>query len=179
MSLRCALKEEDVEGSTWSLHIPKNQFQFSAGISFIHSSSTSLFFTQCLCSSLSVKIFQMPKQTRHVFWVSDVPFSGWNRAVPNACCSVPSAQQLAEATCSCLSILPFQSINAIFCSESAWRHIFFLTGKKPKPWRSSISGFVTFLQQIMIMKYTFSFFGAAWKGIIGEIKHCAFKVYFL
>lgn len=36
-----------------------------------------------------------------------------------------------------------------------------------------------FLQQIMNMKYTFSFFGAAWKGIIGEIKYCAFKVYFI
>lgn len=36
-----------------------------------------------------------------------------------------------------------------------------------------------FLQQMMIMKYTFPFFATAWKGIISEIKHCAFKVYFI
>lgn len=93
------------------------------GISSIQTSTTSLFFTQCLCSSFSVNIFQMPKQTRYVFWVSDIPLSGWSRTVPDACCSVPSAHLLAEAICSCLSILPFQSTNAIFCSESAWRRL--------------------------------------------------------
>lgn len=157
-----------------------NLFQFSTGISSIQTSGTSLFFYPMSLFFFFSKHISNAQANQTCFLSVRCSFFWLKQNSPR--CLLLSFLS-TTAGWGNMQLFKYSAFSEHKCNilfRISWKICLLSDRKTTQNLKVKYLWICYFfLQQIIIMKYTFSFFGAVWKRIIGEIKYCAFKMYFI